>query len=213
MRHLPIAVRAYTERTKKQKARHKGSENRDTGWPRHVVVFDTETTIDKTQQLMFGSYRFCRWLEEGLIYDDALPRSNPKGFACLQKYVEGHSAGVISDVPQKIQLLSRAEFVEDVLHRVAYEGRAMVVGFNLPFDLSRLAVDCGMGRWWFRGGFSLFEIPILFTERATETASLPAANPDPAREQQDVVHPVRPTTSGSRGRPAARGRSQARSPV
>ena len=29
------------------------------------------------------------------------------------------------------------------------------MGFNLPFDLSRLAVDCGAARGRFRGGFSL----------------------------------------------------------
>jgi hypothetical protein len=51
--------------------------------------------------------------------------------------------------------------VEDVLYRVAYEARATVVGFNLPFDLSRLAVDCGKGRGRFRGGFSL----VLFRYR------------------------------------------------
>ena len=59
--HFPIAIRAYTERAKKPKARRKGSPGRETGWPRHVIVFDTETTTDKTQQLTFVSYRFCRW--------------------------------------------------------------------------------------------------------------------------------------------------------
>jgi hypothetical protein len=164
MRHLPIAVRAYTEQAQKPKAGRKGLQHRETGWPRHVVVFDTETTTDKTQRLTFGSYRFCRWsedethlecLEEGLFYDDALPKTDPQGFAQLQEYIRVHPAEVIPDVPQEIQLLSRAEFVEEVLYRVAYEARAMVVGFNLPFDLSRLAVGCGEGRKQFRGGFSL----------------------------------------------------------
>jgi len=162
--YLPIAVRAFTERAKEPKARRKSSQDRETGWPRDVVILDTETTIDKTQQLMLGSYRFCRWsedgtqlecLEEGLLYDDALPKTDPEGFACLREYAKDHSADVTADVPQEIQLLSRTEFVEAVLYRVAYEGRAMVVGFNLPFDLSRLAVRCGAARGRFRGGFSL----------------------------------------------------------
>ena len=31
----------------------------------------------------------------------------------------------------------------------------MVVGFNLPFDLSRIAIESGEARNNFRGGFSL----------------------------------------------------------
>src|SRR6185312_4022401 len=51
-------------------------------WPRLVLVFDTETTIDPTQRLLFGCWRLCSWsqderqlkcIQEGLVYADELP--------------------------------------------------------------------------------------------------------------------------------------------
>jgi hypothetical protein len=164
MHELPIAIRAYTERTKGTKTGGDGPHGQETGWPRHVVVFDTETTIDRAQRLTFGSYRFCQWfedeshlecLEEGLFHDDELAKTDPEGFDCLQEYVRAHTADVIPGVPDTIQLFSRAEFVEQVLYRLGYKTRTLIVGFNLPFDLSRLAVYCGRAQDRFRGGFSL----------------------------------------------------------
>ena len=49
---------------------------------------------------------------------------------------------------------SRTEFAEEVFWPLAYKARALVAGFNLPFDLSRLALECGAARGSFRGGFS-----------------------------------------------------------
>jgi hypothetical protein len=163
MARLPIAVRAYAQRLKKRTARRKASWVQETDWPRDVVVFDTETTTNKTQRLTFGSYRFGRWSEdgtqiecreEGLFYADELPKTDPEGFALLQEYAKSRRAEVVSECPDSILLLSRSEFVEEVLYQLGYKARALIVGFNLPFDLSRLAVDCGAGRGRFRGGFS-----------------------------------------------------------
>ncbi len=163
MRFLPIAVRAYTEGSPKRKNRKRGTQPRSPVWPEYVVIFDTETTIDKTQRLLFGSYRFCQWSEEGdrlicreewLIYADDLQKTNPEGFACLQEYADTQSAETAPDCPDAIQLLSRSEFVEEVLYQSGFKTRALIVGFNLPFDLSRVAVDCGAARGRYRGGFS-----------------------------------------------------------
>ena len=127
MARLPIAVRAYAERLKKRKARRKASWIQEIDWSRDVVVFDTETTIDKTQQLTFGSYRVGRWSadgsrlecrEEGLFYADSLPKTDPEGFALLQEYAKSRRAQVAPDCPDSIQLLSRSEFAEEVLYQV-----------------------------------------------------------------------------------------------
>jgi len=40
----------------------------------------------------------------------------------------------------KIDLLTLRQFLER-LYKAAYEGRCLLVGFNLPFDLSRVAYD------------------------------------------------------------------------
>ena len=51
--------------------------------------------------------------------------------------------------------MSRTEFVEEVIWKVGYKLHALIVGFNLPFDLGRLAVGWRTGRKAGAGGFSL----------------------------------------------------------
>jgi hypothetical protein len=54
-----------------------------------------------------------------------------------------------------LTLRTVAEFVDDVLFDRAYDLRASIVGFNLPFDISRLAADHGSARGKaMRGGFT-----------------------------------------------------------
>src|SRR2546423_7623356 len=94
---LSIALRAYAERT--DVPHRGGSPFTWKGWPKHILVFDTETTIDALQRLTFGSYRILErgsdgkttLLEEGLFHEDALPKSDPTGFATLRSYVKDHS--------------------------------------------------------------------------------------------------------------------------
>jgi hypothetical protein len=128
------------------------------------LIFDTETTTDTTQCLTFGSYRFCQWREDGrglvckevgIFYADDLPKRDPEGFQCLKIYAEQHRADVGQGVPDQIKLISRTEFVDTVFWRIAYEAQGLVVGFNLPFDLSRIAVGFGKARDASRGGISL----------------------------------------------------------
>ena len=50
----------------------------------------------------------------------------------------------------------RAELFWNALYAAGYDGRGLIVGFNLPFDLSRLAVDLGsVEDKRFAGGFSM----------------------------------------------------------
>ena len=109
---------------------------------------DTETSIDETQRLLFGSYRVYdreRLIEEGLIAADDL---HAEGHAVLAQYVNDHP----DDRGGHLRLRTRAEFVEQVLWRVTYVARGRIVGFNLPFDLSRLAIGARPAR---NGGFTL----------------------------------------------------------
>ncbi len=54
-----------------------------------------------------------------------------------------------------IHLRKRAEFVDEILYRSAYAVGAQIDGFNLPFDLSRLAVRHSSARRAMKGGYSL----------------------------------------------------------
>jgi hypothetical protein len=117
-----------------------------------MLVLDTETTTDATQRLLFGSYRFIDrggCVEEGLFYaDDMLPDQ----LSVLQDYVRTHRADTVKR--RSLKLLKRREFL-NTFFKAAYKARCLVVGFNLPFDLSRLGFRAGAARSDFRGGFSL----------------------------------------------------------
>jgi len=56
---------------------------------------------------------------------------------------------------------------------LAYEGHAHVVGFNLPFDLSRLAIGVSHGRGRNRGGFSFILSPGNASKGYTERRHRP----------------------------------------
>lgn len=132
-----------------------------------ILVIDTETTTDPTQRFTFGSFRYgVRYrgrfsvLTEGLIYADDLATRDPDGFAKLESYTKTHPAHVDfhflggREPDWNLHLISRSQFVERWLWDVAYQREATVVGFNLPFDLSRLAIDVGEARRPFTDGFS-----------------------------------------------------------
>jgi hypothetical protein len=147
---LAIAVRVYPAPPATEKTMRAGRWKR----PEGVFVFDTETRTDQTQRLTFGSYRIivageCR--EEGLIYADDLSREEMR---VLQAYVETHRADTVAGESPKLLLLSRSEFV-DCLYRAAFKSHFLLVGFNLAFDLSRVAFDFTSARGRFVGGFAL----------------------------------------------------------
>ncbi|MAG37263.1 MAG: hypothetical protein CL878_13600 [Dehalococcoidia bacterium] len=160
--HL-MAVRAWTRRqqAKSRQSRRKLAE--PISDHSVVLVLDAETTTDPSQRLLFGSYqvyarptfdnelsgpvawRDYRLVEEGLFYGDDLPERDPQGWATLQDYCRKQPG---------LHLRSRAEFVKRVFYPLAYEARALVVGFNLPFDLSRPALQVGTARKRMAGGCS-----------------------------------------------------------
>jgi hypothetical protein len=149
---LPIAVRVYPQAPTSDKVSPRNRKR----WhrPDTILVFDTETRIDATQALTFGSYRFFRkgrCLEEGLFYGDDLQASEKQA---LREYVASHRPDTTEEGLQELLLLSRGEFV-DRLYSAAYKGRCLLVGFNLPFDLARVAFDFTSARGRFAGGFSL----------------------------------------------------------
>lgn len=140
--HLPIAVRAYVPLAEGAKSRRSRSSPSPSPW---TLIFDTETTTDASQRLRFGSFQWRRGekLERcGLFYASDLPERERK---VLASYAQAHGT----------ELLTVAEFIEEIFYRLAYELRATIVGFNLPFDISRLAIGHSSARGTpVRGGFS-----------------------------------------------------------
>jgi hypothetical protein len=107
-----MAVRPFTVRQDEQKKRFRRRPPAEPPptWPQHVLIFDTETTTDGTQALLFGAFQLCVWtdgrlkcIDEGLFYADELPTEDPEGFRTLHAYAEG-----------KIRLSSRDEFARRI---------------------------------------------------------------------------------------------------
>lgn len=158
----PLFLRAHTVSAQSNKAkvdyasRKNGTINStpEPQWPDYALIFDTETTIDERQALNFGFYRFCRYgqsgtyicIEEGLFYADELRLASPEALAVVKQYIETRPAETPTGYPSDIKLLTRSEFIERVFWRALLNANALVVSFNLPFDLTRVAVDCCQAR-------------------------------------------------------------------
>jgi len=83
-------------------------------------------------------------MRAGLFYGPAL---SVPDLAVLRGYASGHD----------LELITREEFVEEVFFRYSAELGGPCVGFNLPFDISRLAIGHVAGKGRGLGGFS-FEL-------------------------------------------------------
>jgi hypothetical protein len=172
-----IFVRAHTTAPVKEP----GNWPTPKKWPDEVLVFDTETTIDTAQELNFGAYRRLKLgpagyqcVEEGLFFADDLREASVQ---VLRRYVKKPKHWPDTEVkmypPQtRLHLHSRSAFVAQVFWKSIRKG-AMVVGFNLPFDLSRLAVKAGPAE---NGGWSL----ALSLRRSRKTGEI-EANPERPR--------------------------------
>lgn len=151
-----IFLRAHTvTQTRKE---WKNKKSAPPKWPDRVLVFDTETTTDTSEDLLFGVYRLCErkgdvylCSEEGLFYADDL---DSEQLEVLKRYVSSELSGIeVKSFPPKLKLVpqSRSTFLRKVFWKAVQRG-ALIVMFNAPFDLSRLAVDWGRA---FDGGWSL----------------------------------------------------------
>jgi hypothetical protein len=92
-----------------------------------VFVFDTETTIDTAQDFLFGSCGIWKngKFKEIILFHGNLPESK---LNVLKEYATKH----------KKALLTKDEFIR-LFYTYVLRERAVCVGFNLPFDLSRIA--------------------------------------------------------------------------
>lgn len=159
---LPLAIRVFPDPQQTDK------KKQQTPWkpPQFMLVFDTETRIDAAQRLTFGSYRYYEFnncIEEGLFYGDDLPNADR---TILEDYVRSHAADVSPDCEKRLRFLTRNQFANKIFH-YGCRYHAWIIGFNLPFDLSRIAAGFANARLKYAGGFSL----ILNTRRHPDTGT------------------------------------------
>ena len=151
---LTVALRAYAIPADSEDSTETKAETKRTypHRPSGMFIIDTETTTDPAQLLTFGSARYYvshhraadEWAltDEWLFYADDLAVSDAAGCALLSDRV----ARLRAEVSHPVHLCTRTAFVDGPFWQLAYRARAMVIGFNLPFDLSRLATHWGEGR-------------------------------------------------------------------
>jgi hypothetical protein len=127
---VAIAVRAYARRVNPAKPRMRKRRIDPLKASNIVLVFDTETNLNAAQHLRFGTYQVYvdnRLDEAGLFFDHKTVSRHDQ--RTLQRYADRHDL--------KCQTLDN--FIELVIYGIGYDLGAAIVGFNLPFDISRVA--------------------------------------------------------------------------
>ena len=118
-----------------------------------TLTFDCETGTDAAQALRFGAYQLRKHGKlarngEGLFHADNIAEDD---LAVLRSVAEARG----------LRLLTVRQFADWILFEKIYETGGTVIGFNLPFDISRIAFDHGAARKASAGGFSfkVFQTP------------------------------------------------------
>lgn len=135
---IAIDVRAYARRagrSARRSYRHKGD---DVVASDIVLVFDTETTIDPAQRLKVLFYQLRlggRLDEEGAAYDPAA--LTLREIDTLRVYCRDRN------LPEPMPIDA---WREQVLLAKVYDCGGEIAGFNLPFDLARIAITAAPAR-------------------------------------------------------------------
>jgi hypothetical protein len=162
--HLIVSLRAYVTRAPTKAKKSKGEEKRGqrpagqkqypprippSDW---VLVFDCETRTTPDQHLRFGAYQLRnkgRLFERGAFYEPEV--LSAEDLTVLSEVV---TEELERSDGERVRLLTRDQFVDEVLYGSGRDVGAQIVGFNLPFDISRLAIDHDSARRSMRGGFT-----------------------------------------------------------
>ncbi|MCA9828753.1 MAG: hypothetical protein KC444_10295 [Nitrosopumilus sp.] len=171
MNKLDVAVRAYAlvgEETRNKIIPPAKKKSFD-----RVLVLDNETTTDLHQNLTFGYFEIYqnKVLEHcGLYYDSKIVK--PNQISILKSHAEN----------LQITIYTIEQFREIFLTEV-YDLESLCVGFNLPFDVTRIAIRSSVARVKKKEAFSLLlsqnlHYPRLYLTHQTSTLSfIQWANP------------------------------------
>jgi hypothetical protein len=193
-----LSVRVH-ERVVEKKKRKKGEFEGPVPekWANFALVFDCETTLDLNQNLTFLWWRFCELKndvyvcqQEGVAYNDNLAKES---VALIRSFVRGKRADVEGGCPDDILFQSRTEFVNDRFW-MALKAGAVVVCFNAPFDLSRLAIEYREARnkgtgwsmvcWTYNGQPDKFKPRLKIKPKDSRAAFINLAGGDPNNRVQ-----------------------------
>lgn len=158
-------MRAFTVPQKKKKWKGPSPPKIST-IPDRILVFDTETRTDIYQNFLFGYFELYengKLKQDGLFYDSKIITKKEEDI--LKTFA----------IDNNINTYTLEEFREVFLDEV-YDLETLCIGFNLPFDISRIALQAPQGRLSYREGFSMQisenqYYPRLIVNKQTNTMS------------------------------------------
>src|SRR6202521_4222127 len=186
----PIYVRVHT-RVKDEKPRDlEGKAPKK--WANFALVLDCETTTDMRQDINFLWWRFCELKndvyvcqQEGVVYADCLDNEL---IELIRTFARTKRADVEDGCPEDIRIESRTEFVDGEFWDALCAG-AVIVCFNAPFDLSRLALEYreaqskntgwSMVMWKYEGEPDKFKPKLRIKPKDSRSAFINLAGGDP----------------------------------
>ena len=100
-------------------------------------------------------------------------------------------------------MLTREQFVDEILYGSGRDVGAQIVGFNLPFDISRLAIDHDSARRSMRGGFSFklsekegrANVAVKHLSQKAALIRFTGEKPEKAEDEADEIDPDAPHES------------------
>jgi hypothetical protein len=200
-----LAVPIAKERKEKKKVKDAGESELcsadEPKWPDTVLAFDTESRTTTDQSLTFGVWRLCRLIggvyevtEEGIFYADDLPGEELNA-------LKAHMQTAVSDVrsfPPRFPLYPRSKFMKKVFWPALKRHSAMVAGFNLGYDLTRVALD------WKRGNKGEWSLIMEKHKDGNENISYPRVLITPIDSKKAIIRLVRPCKRKLKGKVPAR---------
>jgi hypothetical protein len=139
-------IRPHLEKEdKKEKSNRQYKTKRHTS--PYLFIFDTETTTDIKQNLKVGCFavfeNITKAKEFQFFYHPA--HCTKEELGVLENYCAEHN----------IKLCTHEQFIRKYFYHYLLFKRALCVGFNLPFDLARVAIDCSFAKGnRYHNGFS-----------------------------------------------------------
>jgi hypothetical protein len=186
----PVFVRVHT-RVKNEKRSSSGEYKLHDKWATFALVLDSETTVDIRQDLTFLWWRFCELKgrsyvcqQEGVVHADKLDKSSVK---LIRDFARSKRAAVEDGCPKEIVVESQTQFVRGEFWDALRTG-AVIVCFNAPFDLSRLALEYrkaqskntgwSMVMWKYRGKPDKFKPKLRIKPKDSRSAFISLAGGD-----------------------------------
>ena len=142
---VPILLRAYAHPVRTREGAQFGPGRPLAPPSTYSLFLDTETRTDPGQALRLGAYQVRKGTKPhkaGLFYDPLVLTA--ADIEVVQQYAFANG----------LECLTRDRFIDEIFYPFGYDRRGLIVGFNLPFDLSRLAIDHASARGAMRGGFT-----------------------------------------------------------